>query len=99
MKLEHGTYYFVPAAELKTVLDELNRQGFQWRELGIGGSPMEKYYQGAITRDYGMMIPVLDVEIYKHYKFVTLTTDVLLTINNNKHKIESYEELKKRIKI
>lgn len=75
--MEYGKYYKVPADKLASVLTELGRQGFKWRELG-GGSPMITYYRNAISRDYGEMTPVLEVEIYKHYKFIKLTTDYLI---------------------
>lgn len=96
--MTHGKYFYVPVDKLADTLTKLGKKDFKWKEL-MGDSPIEKYYNSAINRDYGNMIPVLEVELYKHYKFIQLTTDRLIEINKDKldlanKPILSFDELK-----
>lgn len=98
LAMEFGKYYKVPADKLAMTLTELGEQGFKWREMW-GGSEIKEHYNNAVNRDYGTMVPVLEVEIHKHYKFVILTTDLLIeenakVFNREAKPIYEFDELK-----
>jgi hypothetical protein len=101
--MQEGNYFLIPNVVLKATLEKLGADGFMWKGAGET-APFEKYFQSAVDRDYGTMIPVLEVEhsigkdTGKEYKFIALTTDRLLEINKNERPVGSFEELKKFLK-
>lgn len=94
--MQYGEHFYIENNKLKEILLLLEAKGFEWREM-IGGAPIKKYYYESINRDYTGHQIVLEIELYKHYKFVILTTDLLLKANNSKAEIKSYDEFLKRI--
>lgn len=89
--MQYGKYYKVPHNKLEPVLTELGKMGFQWREL-IGGSPMEKHFKNAISHTFWSLTqyPILEIEVYKHYKFVVLKSN---HTHNEDKPIYEYEQL------
>jgi hypothetical protein len=88
--MEYGKYYKIEKIELRNILNKLGEMGFQWRE-GISGSPMSKYLEHSVSLD--LDDPVLEIEQYKHYKFVILTSEILLKNNKNSNEIHDYNDL------
>ena len=88
--MEYGKLYKVEKTELRNILNKLGEMGFEWREHA-GGSPMSKYLEHSISLDLGD--PVLEIEQYKHYKFVILTSEILLKNNKNNSEIYNYNDL------
>lgn len=97
--MESRKYYEVDANKLEQTLIELGKQDFLWREVLGGGSPMSTHFMSAITRDWTGHIPVLQVENFigedtgKRYKFIQLTSNLLLKANDDNTPIHSYSEL------
>jgi hypothetical protein len=96
--MEYFKYIKVPVDKLSYTLTKLGEYGFRWGDDFIS-YPIKDYYDISTNRDYGWMIPVLNIQIYKDSKFVSLTTDAIIegnkkTLNLNPT-IYEFEELEK----
>lgn len=88
--MQYGKHYKIEKSELRNTLNLLDEMGFEWYE-GAGSSPMSKYLEYSISLN--LDDPVLEIEQYKHYKFVILTSKSLLKNNKNTKEIHDYNDL------
>ena len=88
--MKYKKYYKIEKTELRNILNKLGELGFQWSE-GIDGSPISKWIEYSISLD--LDDPVLEIEQYKDYKFIILTSEILLKNNENNVEIYDYNDL------
>lgn len=92
--MEYWRHFFLDKDTIGYVLVELQKRNYEFRNFGIGGTPISKY---EIDRNVdllgkGMLTPVIAVEHYKHYKFIKITTVEIMDDSIKIDKIQSYEE-------
>lgn len=96
--MEYGKYYTINTDKLEWVLLELEKLNYLWRE-NVNGSPIKTYFQYSININWDNDTPVLEVEQYKDYKFIKLTSLNLLETNGNEKEIYSYEDFLKDVNL
>jgi len=97
--MEYKKYYKVEVDKLESLLIELGKKDFEWREFRGQGSPMSKYFLNAVSRDWSGDVPIIQVEesvgvdTGKHYKFIELTSALLLGRSDPNAEVHTYQDL------
>jgi len=90
-------YYSVPPDKIGLVLLFMNSYGWKFDQVGTSGLSIEKGHIQATSRDWDGHQCVFKLEQWKDYKFVSITSDLLMKANKQDYKIHSYNEFKNKI--
>lgn len=90
-------YYNVAPDKIGLVLCFLNSYGWKFDSAGTGGVPIENQYIQATSHDWDGHECIFKVEQWKDYKFISITSNLLMRANNQTDKVYPYGEFKKRV--
>ncbi len=90
-------YYNVPSDKIGFILSHLSSNGWEFNLVGVGGIPIEKGYIQATSRNWDGHECVFKIEQWKDYKFIAITSNLLMKFNSQTDKVYSFAELKVRV--
>jgi hypothetical protein len=90
-------YYNVPPDKIGLVLCHLNSYGWKFKATGVDVFSIDDQYVQATSRDWDGHKCIFRVEQWKGYKFISITSDLIMKENKQTEEVYSYQDFKARV--